>query len=42
MDLKSSVAVYVDKMIEPVRKHFEKNTKAKALLEQIKSFEITR
>lgn len=42
MDLKAAVAGYVDKMVEPVRRHFEKNPKAKALLEQIKGFEITR
>jgi len=42
MDLKTAVAEYVDKMVEPVRTHFEKNAKAKARLEKIKSFEITR
>ncbi|MBW2992746.1 tyrosine--tRNA ligase [Candidatus Woesearchaeota archaeon] len=41
MDLKGSVAVSIDKLIDPVRKHFEKN-KAKELLERVKSFEITR
>jgi len=42
MDLKSAVAVYIDRMVEPVREHFRTNANAKALLEQIKSFEITR
>ena len=42
MDLKQSTAVYIDRMIRPVRDHFEKNKKAKELLEQVKSFEVTR
>jgi tyrosyl-tRNA synthetase len=42
MDLKQSVAEYVDKLISPIRQHFEKNNKAKQLLEQVKSFKVTR
>lgn len=42
MDLKQSTAVYIDRMIKPVRDHFEKNNKAKELLKQVKSFEVTR
>ena len=42
MDLKQATANHVNDLIEPVRKHFEKNAKAKKLLEQVKSFEITR
>jgi len=42
MDLKQAVADYINKLVDPVRKHFEKNQKAKKLLEQVKSFEITR
>ncbi|MBT4870105.1 MAG: tyrosine--tRNA ligase [Candidatus Diapherotrites archaeon] len=42
MDLKTATASYIDKLIEPTRKHFEKNTKAKDLLEQVQSFQITR
>ncbi|MCX6706646.1 MAG: tyrosine--tRNA ligase [Candidatus Woesearchaeota archaeon] len=42
MDLKQSTAVYIDRMIRPVREHFEKNRKAKELLDQVKSFEVTR
>jgi tyrosyl-tRNA synthetase len=42
MDLKQSTAVYIDKMIRPVRDHFDKNNKAKGLLDQVKSFEVTR
>jgi len=41
MDLKAGAAEHIDKLIEPVRKHFEKG-KAKELLEQVKSFQITR
>jgi tyrosyl-tRNA synthetase len=41
LDLKNAVAEYVDKLIEPVRKHFEKG-KAKELLDKVKSFEVTR
>jgi len=42
MDLKQAVSMYVDKLIDPVRKHFEKNKKAKDLLEQVESFQVTR
>jgi tyrosyl-tRNA synthetase len=38
MDLKNSVAEYIDKALEPIRGHFKKNFKAKALLEKVKSF----
>lgn len=42
MDLKVGVSEKINLLIEPVRHHFEKNVKAKKLLEQVKSFEITR
>lgn len=42
LDLKKAVSVYIDELIDPVRKHFEKNKKAKDLLNQVKSFQITR
>lgn len=42
LDLKNSVAGYINKLIQPVREHFEKDPKAKELLEKIKSYEITR
>ncbi|MFH2027688.1 MAG: tyrosine--tRNA ligase [Nanoarchaeota archaeon] len=41
MDLKQGVVNEINKLIEPVRKHFEKG-KAKELLDKVKSFEITR
>ena len=42
MDLKNAVAFYINEMIEPVRKSFEKDSKLKKLLETIKGFEVTR
>jgi len=41
-DLKTSLASYLDQLIEPVRKHFEENKKARELLEKVKTFQITR
>jgi tyrosyl-tRNA synthetase len=40
-DLKQSVAHYVNELVEPVRLHFEKNTRAHELLETVKRFEVT-
>lgn len=37
LDLKKAVAFYVNEIIAPIRKHFEKNTKAAGLLEGVKS-----
>ena len=42
MDLKQAATGYVNRFLEPVRKHFKTNKKAKALLEQVKGFETTR
>ncbi|HJX05715.1 MAG TPA: tyrosine--tRNA ligase [Candidatus Nanoarchaeia archaeon] len=42
LDLKKSVAHYVNLLVEPVRKHFETNKKARELKEQVESFEVTR
>jgi hypothetical protein len=41
MDLKQGVSSSINKLIEPVRKHFEKG-KAKELLDKVKSFNVTR
>ncbi len=41
MDLKNAVAEYIDKMVAPVRKHFESGS-AKKLLEQVRGFEVVR
>jgi len=42
LDLKNAVAEYIDQMVKPIREHFEKNAKAKELLEVVKGFKITR
>ncbi|MBI2542596.1 MAG: tyrosine--tRNA ligase [Candidatus Aenigmarchaeota archaeon] len=42
MDLKNSVADYLDQMIAPIREHFEKNRKAKELYDFVRKQEITR
>ena len=42
MDLKTSVAAALDALIHPVRAHFEKNPEAKALLERVRSYTVTR
>lgn len=42
MDLKQSVTFYINEMLSPIRKHFEKNAKAKKLLEQVNSFDVGR
>ncbi|MFT4304811.1 MAG: tyrosine--tRNA ligase [Candidatus Woesearchaeota archaeon] len=41
-DLKQCASKYINLLIEPVRKHFEENTKAKELLEKVNQFKITR
>lgn len=41
-DLKAAVAAEINKLLEPVRKHFATNAKARKLAEQVKSFEVTR
>ena len=42
MDLKAVLIKYLDHLIEPVRRHFEENEEAKKLLEQVRSFQVTR
>lgn len=42
LDLKNSVVEYLDKLIKPIREHFEKNRKARELYEFMKKQEITR
>jgi tyrosyl-tRNA synthetase len=42
MDLKNAVSRYIDGIVMPIRDHFESDRKAKALLEQVKKFEVTR
>ena len=42
MDLKNTAAKYIESMVAPVREHFEKNSKAKALYEEVKGYQVTR
>ncbi len=42
MDLKMATAVYLEKLIKPVREYFEKNKKAAKLYEAVKQAKITR
>jgi tyrosyl-tRNA synthetase len=42
MDLKKAVAFYLNELLEPVRKHFEKDSKAMELLETVNKLEVTR
>ena len=42
LDLKNTAAKYINEILNPVRQHFEKNKKAKALKEEVESFNITR
>ncbi len=42
VDLKNSTSQNLSKIIEPVRKHFEKDSKARALYEVLKRTEVTR
>jgi tyrosyl-tRNA synthetase len=42
MDLKSAVIDILDGLLQPVRKHFEENKEAAALLKQVQGFQVTR
>lgn len=42
VDLKNTIAKYINEMIEPVRQHFEKDKKAKELLKKVRELEVTR
>jgi len=42
MDLKAALSKFLDRLIEPVRRHFEIDKEAKKLLEQVRSFQVTR
>ena len=41
-DLKRGVAEALDRLIEPVRTHFERDPSARRLYEAVKSAEVTR
>ncbi len=42
MDLKNTVIQKLDELLAPVRRHFEENEEAAALLKQVQSFQVTR
>lgn len=42
MDLKVTVVMLLDQLLQPVRKHFEENNEAKRLLKTVKSYQVTR
>lgn len=42
LDLKNAVSQYLEKLVKPVRTHFEKNKRAKGLYEFVRKQEITR
>lgn len=42
LDLKAAVARDLDALIRPVREHFETDSKAKKLYEEVKSYQVTR
>lgn len=41
-DLKKTVVMLLDQLLEPVRRHFEENIFAKELLKKVKSYQVTR
>lgn len=41
-DLKPAVADAINKILQPVRDHFEKDERAKDLLKKVKAFKVTR
>lgn len=42
LDLKNAMILYIDKMVKPLRDHFEKKQSARELLELVKSYQVTR
>jgi len=42
LDLKNTVADIIDKMVDPIRRHFEENSRARGLYEDLKTVEISR
>jgi len=41
-DLKTNLVTYINELVRPVREHFETNPEAKALLEQIKEYRVSK
>jgi tyrosyl-tRNA synthetase/tRNA-binding EMAP/Myf-like protein len=42
LDLKNAVVKYINKLLQPVRDHFENDDNAKALLEEVRGYQVTR
>jgi tyrosyl-tRNA synthetase len=42
LDLKNTMVTYLDKMIDPIRTHFEQKSSAREMLELVRSYQITR
>lgn len=42
LDLKNAMVIYLDKMVDPIRSHFEKKKSASQMLELVKRYQITR
>ncbi|CAA9986189.1 tyrosine--tRNA ligase, putative [Plasmodium knowlesi strain H] len=42
LDLKDNVALYLNKMLQPVRDHFQNNAEAKSLLNEIRKYKVTK
>jgi len=42
LDLKNALAKYINEFLQPVREHFEKNTEARKLKEEVEGFKVTR
>lgn len=42
LDLKKSIALYIDEMVSPIRRHFERNKRASELFQRIKEAEKSR
>ncbi|MHA2021592.1 MAG: tyrosine--tRNA ligase, partial [Candidatus Thorarchaeota archaeon] len=42
LDLKIAMTIYIEKMVQPIREHFEKKGSANSLYEQVKSYLVTR
>lgn len=42
LDLKNAVIKYLNRLLQPVRDHFENDANAKALLEEVRSYQVTR
>lgn len=42
LDLKNAVTEYLEKLIRPIREHFEKNKRARNLYEKVRRMEVTR